>query len=162
MASAAGLVATYGIAWLSPVMPWPLSCTAISTWSSVRFTDYDPTPLDFVARSALANGVEPARFSTARLDWRDPPDERFEVILGADLLYENRLVPLVADVLDRMLAPGGVALLAGPFRTAAERFPDALKGRRLRCDASPVSAEGGELGPVRGTLYRVESGRPSR
>src|SRR5689334_17242665 len=36
----------------------------------VRFTDYDPAPLRFVAESARANGFDPSRFSAARLDWR--------------------------------------------------------------------------------------------
>ena len=63
----------------------------------VQFTDYDPAPLDFVVRSAAENGFDPTRFSTRRLDWRDLPDERYSIILGADVIYEARLVPLVAE-----------------------------------------------------------------
>ena len=123
----------------------------------VKFTDYDLTPLDFVARSALANGFDPSRFSTARLDWRDPPEERFPVILGADVLYEHRLVPLVADLLARMLASGGTALIADPYRVAAKRFPAAVEGlgRGLACEDWPITAESEELGALRGTLHRV-------
>ena len=40
------------------------------------------------------------------------PDEQFSIILGADVLYEARLVPLVAGLLARLLAPGGVGLIA--------------------------------------------------
>src|SRR4051794_11170797 len=45
----------------------------------VRFTDYDEAPLAFAARSARENGFDPATYSTARLDWRDLPDERYPV-----------------------------------------------------------------------------------
>ena len=45
---------------------------ALSRGLRVRFTDYDEAPLRFVAQSAAANGFDPARFSTARLDWRAP------------------------------------------------------------------------------------------
>jgi predicted nicotinamide N-methyase len=121
----------------------------------VTFSDYDATPLDFVGRSAEANGFDTSRFSTRRFDWREPPDERFPVILGADVLYERRLVPLVTDVLRRMLAPGGLALIAGPYRVATEGFAEAVGRASLHCEAVPVGAESAELGPVRGTLHRV-------
>jgi 2-polyprenyl-3-methyl-5-hydroxy-6-metoxy-1,4-benzoquinol methylase len=121
----------------------------------VTFSDYDDAPLDFVRRSAAANGFDLAQVSTLRLDWREPPSTRFSVILGADVLYERRLVPLVADVLAALLAPEGFALIADPDRLAAAGFASVLEARGLNVQASPVSADGGELGPVRGTLYRV-------
>jgi predicted nicotinamide N-methyase len=121
----------------------------------VTFSDYDPAPLEFVRRSAEANGFGPERYDTAVLDWREPPDRRYPLILGADVLYERRLVPLVADVLARMLAPGGVALIAGPYRVATEGFARALEARGLRCDAEPITSRSEEQGPIRGTLHRV-------
>lgn len=121
----------------------------------VTFSDYDKAPLAFVARSAAASGFPAASFEVRRLDWRDLPDERFPVILGADVLYERRLVPLVADVLRHMLAPGGLALIADPYRVSAEGFPGAAAERGLRCEVMAVSAGSDEMGPVRGTLHRV-------
>jgi 2-polyprenyl-3-methyl-5-hydroxy-6-metoxy-1,4-benzoquinol methylase len=121
----------------------------------VTFTDYDKAPLGFVARSAAANGFDPASYTARRLDWRQPSAEQFSVILGADVLYERRLVPLVADLLAAMLAPGGLALIADPYRAAAEGFAAAVSVRGLTCEAVAVSAESAELGPVRGTLHRV-------
>jgi predicted nicotinamide N-methyase len=93
---------------------------------NVRFSDYDAAPLRFVEESARANGFSCEQFSISLLDWENPPDERYPVILGADLLYEPRHVRLVAGVLGRMLAPGGEALLAGPYRAAAEALPGEL------------------------------------
>ena len=130
---------------------------ALSRGLHVTFTDYDEAPLDFVARSAAASGFDPGSFATARLDWRTPTAGRFGVILGADLLYEQRLVPLVADVLAAKLEAGGLALIADPYRVAAEGFAAAVEARGLTCEAVPVSAESAELGPVRGTIYRVTS-----
>jgi predicted nicotinamide N-methyase len=121
----------------------------------VTFSDYDAAPLGFVARSAAASGFDPAAYSTRLLDWRAPPDERFGVVLAADVLYERRLVPLVADLLAAMLAPGGLALVAGPYRVASVGFAAAVAARGLSCRSEPVSADGGALGAVRGTLHRV-------
>ncbi len=128
---------------------------ALGRGLSVCFSDYDEAALGFAARSAAANGFDPASYTTRRLDWRAPPDERFAVILGADVLYESRLVPLVAGLLDAMLAPGGLALIAGPYRVPAEGFAPEVAARGLSCEAVAVSAESADLGPVRGTLHRV-------
>ncbi len=120
----------------------------------VQFSDYDPAALDFVARSAAENGFDRSRFATRLLDWRDLPDERFAVILAADVIYEVRLVPLVADVLGKMLAPGGLGLIGTPYRVAAQGFPEAVAARGLICHPKSVTAET-EDGPIRGTIYRV-------
>ena len=121
----------------------------------VQFSDYDRAPLDFVARSAAENGFEAGRYVTRLLDWRNLPDERFPLILGADVIYEARLVPLVANVLAAMLAPGGVGLIASPYRLAAEGFPAAVESLGLTCRAEPATATTEDGRPIAGTIYRV-------
>ena len=151
--------------------PWPPGVTAleigcglglaglsalVAGLDRVAFSDYDETPLQFVARSAAENGIEPARVTTRRLDWRDLPAEHFPVILGADVLYERRLVPLVTSLIARMLAPGGVALIAGPYRVATEdELGPCLERDRLVAEAQPMTAQDERGQPVRGTLHRI-------
>jgi predicted nicotinamide N-methyase len=121
----------------------------------VQFSDYDPAPLRFIVRSAERNGLDRSQYKTRLLDWRYLPNERFPIILGADVLYERRLVPLVVGLLDRMLAPGGLGLIAGPYRVATEDFEPALGAAGLIYQSESITAitESGE--PVRGTLHRV-------
>jgi predicted nicotinamide N-methyase len=121
----------------------------------VQFSDYDRAPLDFVARSAAENGFDAGRYTTRLLDWRNLPDERFPVILGADVIYEARLVPLVANVLATMLAPGGEGWIASPYRVAAEEFPAAVESLGLTCRAEPATAKTEDGRPIAGTIYRV-------
>jgi len=128
---------------------------ALDRGARVIFTDYDPAPLHFVARSALENGFDRSRFTTRLLDWRDLPDEKFSLIFGADVLYETRLVPLVAILLDRMLAPDGFGLIASPYRVPAEGFPDALLPHGLCCEAEVAQARAEDGRLVRGTIYCV-------
>jgi predicted nicotinamide N-methyase len=128
---------------------------ALARGLRVQFSDYDRAPLDFVARSAAENGFEADRFVTRLLDWRDLPDERFPLILGADVIYEARLVPLVANVLAAMLAPGGVGWIATPYRLSAEGFPAAVASLGLTCRAEPATATTEDGRPVSGTIYRV-------
>lgn len=121
----------------------------------VVFSDYDPTTLEFVARSARENGFAPERWATRQMDWRDPPAERYGVLLGADVLYERRLVPLVTGVIDRMLAPGGLALVAGPYRVATEDLPGSLAERGLTATTRALRATDPSGRPVSGTLHRI-------
>jgi predicted nicotinamide N-methyase len=121
----------------------------------VRFTDYDAAPLQFVARSVAANGFDPSRYATAVIDWRDPPAESHSLILGADVLYERRLVPLVAGTIAKLLASGGEAWIADPYRAAAEDFPAIVASHGLACSLEPIEADSEEFGAVRGTLHRV-------
>jgi predicted nicotinamide N-methyase len=127
---------------------------AVARGLSVQFSDYDRTPLEFVARSAAENGFPPSRFGTRLLDWRNPPPERFSAILGADVTYEARLVPLVAGLLAAMLAPGGLGLIASPYRVADEGFRAAAESLGLTCHAEAATARTEDGRPVAGTIYR--------
>jgi predicted nicotinamide N-methyase len=128
---------------------------ALSLGWRVTFTDYDETALEFVRQSAAANGFDPATYTARFLDWRTLPEERFPLILGADVLYEQRLVPLVANLIARMLTTDGYALIAGPYRVATAGFARALAAHGLHHCDEPVAAYSEEQGPIRGTLYRV-------
>jgi predicted nicotinamide N-methyase len=135
---------------------------ALSMGASVHFTDYDATPLNYVARSIEESGLDARLATFERLDWRElPADRRYKIILGADVLYERRLVPLVANLLARMLEPGGLALLAGPYRVATKDLPAALDAEGMACEVTEIGIESPELGTLRGELHRVRR-RPVR
>ncbi len=129
--------------------------TALARGMNVHFTDHDAAPLHFVGRSIAANGFDPGRAKCSLLDWAEPPHEKYPVILGADLLYESRLVPLVAQVIDRMLAEDGRALLAGPKRAPTEGFAGAMCALGFRVECQPIQTSDWEGRPVRGQVHVV-------
>jgi predicted nicotinamide N-methyase len=128
---------------------------AMARGLTVQFSDYDRAPLEFVARSAAENGFDESRYRMRLLDWRSLPDERFPVILGADVIYEARLVPMVANLLAAMLDPGGMGLIASPNRVAAQGFPAAVESLGLTCRAEPANANAEDGSLIVGTIYRV-------
>jgi predicted nicotinamide N-methyase len=128
---------------------------ALARGHSVRFTDYDPGCFGFIERSADENGFEGSRFVCEVLDWRVLPETQYRIILGADVVYEHRLVPMVADVLERMLPPGGVGLFGSPYRVAAELFPAEVEKRGLLCQCEPRVVETEDGRRLEGTIYRV-------
>ncbi len=131
---------------------------AMAAGLDVTFTDYDEAPLRFVEKSLEANGFASGRSSIRRFDWRIPLGERFPLLLGADVLYEKRLVPLVCDVIRSTLEPGGVALVAGPYRVATEDLDHCLSTRGLEATAEAISTSVGASS--RGTLHRIRHRSP--
>jgi predicted nicotinamide N-methyase len=121
----------------------------------VQLSDHDPAPLEFVARSAAENRFDPGHYSIRQLDWHSLPDERFSIVLGADVIYELRLVRLVAALLSQILAPDGVGVIASPYRVAAEGFPAALADAGLTSQERVVTTRTPEGQAFEGTIYHV-------
>src|SRR5262245_57326383 len=89
---------------------------------NVTFSDVDETALTFAAANARLNGF-PDGWRTMPLDFRCPPEgERFPVVIGSDLMYEERLVEPLIGLLDTVLEPDGVCLIADPDRLPARVF----------------------------------------
>ena len=104
------------------------SVVALARGAEVLATDHYEAALDFAVHNARTNlGREPR---TALLDWHAP--ERlgtFDLLLAADVLYEQRSVTVLADLVPELLAPGGEALFADPRRKDAPLFLDLMAER---------------------------------
>lgn len=126
----------------------------------VTFSDVDETALTFASNNARINGFARG-FRTMPLDFRCPPDdEKFDAVIGSDLMYEERLVDPLVGLLDAVLAPGGVCLIADPDRLPARPFRWKLlqAGYDAVADFARTGEPGGER--TKGTIYRIRfSGR---
>ncbi|HXG23646.1 MAG TPA: methyltransferase domain-containing protein [Chthonomonadales bacterium] len=101
--------------------------------AQVTQTDYQADALNLARINALRNGVEGVRYLLA--DWREfYPVESYDVIIGSDVLYERTLHADLARILRRVLAPGGMLLLADPLRPQAVEFMSRLEGEGWRIE----------------------------
>jgi predicted nicotinamide N-methyase len=139
--------------------------------AGVTFFDWEPRAIEIVRASAARQPVADApghqapaaRFEYAVGDWRRPPPlGRFDLILGADVLYEQRNAPAVAAFLAGHLEPGAEAWIGDPGRPQAGPFPSlaASMGLEMRGEESVPSSDG--KSPI--TILRVrrpEIGAPS-
>lgn len=85
----------------------------------VLFADIERESLLF----ARLNGLRYGDVEAQRVDWqKDDLGRRFDVILGADVLYDRSQWPFLEPFFRKHLAPGGHILLGEPGRPSGEGF----------------------------------------
>jgi predicted nicotinamide N-methyase len=91
----------------------------------VLSTDYYEDALDVTRANVFRNLGKLAR--TRLVDWRHLPNDlgQFDLVFASDVLYEKEYAELLPEILDRLLVPGGAALIADPGRVAAPVFVEA-------------------------------------
>ena len=86
-----------------------------SSPESVLLTDLDPLAVELAQLGAEASGVADVCTCAVR-DWHAldtwPEEGGFDVVLGADVIYEPEACDAIAALLTRVLKPGGVFILA--------------------------------------------------
>lgn len=106
----------------------------------VDFTDYEPMAVDFCLQSAFANGFMADTAGGYKLDYREPVDRKYPLILGGEVLYEERLVRQVCGLIVQMMTPEGEAWLADPYRRACDRLDEILSEFSLVGETREASA----------------------
>ncbi|MGB9793127.1 MAG: class I SAM-dependent methyltransferase [Thermacetogeniaceae bacterium] len=92
----------------------------------VTLTDYKLEALELAAKNAARNSISGVSLLLA--DWRDfPLGERYDWVIGSDVLYNPRLNPYLGRILPHILAPGGQMLFAHPGREVTYSFLEQLK-----------------------------------
>jgi len=125
----------------------------------VIVTDCDEETLEFARASARLNAVELC--AVRRLDWRQPPAERYATIVGAEVVFTPETHAPLATLLATCLEPAGSAFLSDANRPAAEAFPAALHAvgldfRKFKARAPAIPGVDSLDGRVfDGTVYHV-------
>ena len=100
--------------------------SATKSGADVTFSDYENEALNFTRNNYFLNFGKRAK--TVLLDWRNPDhDKQYEIIIAADILYENRFLEPVYNTLNMLLTENGKVYIAEPNRTIAKPFFDLMK-----------------------------------
>ena len=118
-------------------------------------TDFIPEALQLAQENSEINGI--ANIKNVLADWRDfQIDEKFDWILGSDILYEPKLHPYLLKIFQENLAPGGSVVVADPGRDDAKKFIEELA--QAGWDVKTVAKEVYENGRrVNVSLYFLQS-----
>lgn len=104
---------------------------ALACGLKISFSDYDQRALDLALFNARQNGTE-KNAEGLLIDWREPIDRQFPVILGCDVIYEKQNHRPILGLLEKMLAPGGQAWISDPGRHQADAFLELLADSPFR------------------------------
>lgn len=104
---------------------------------TVHACDYDQDALAFTRHNAALNEVE-ERMTIRHMDWRTPDlTDRYEIIIGSDIVYERPDHQPILNLLETTLLPGGVFLLSDPDRRPTQTFVESLSRQGYRHTAQP-------------------------
>lgn len=98
---------------------------AAQAGGAVVVTDYEEDALRFARANADINLDAAARhrLRAELLDWRTPGVAgTYDLILGADIVYDRANFPFLLDVFRAFMAPGGAVLIADPERAIGRDF----------------------------------------
>jgi predicted nicotinamide N-methyase len=105
---------------------------ALAAGMHVTFTDYNPLAVELALENARRNGLG-AQANGLVVDWRNPPEQPFDMILGSDLIYDRQLhVPLMQTI-ERLASDDATIWIADGGRSATEEFY-AIASKRWRID----------------------------
>lgn len=115
------------------------AAAAVRAGARLVATDYSPHSLMLTELTCLLHGVEMP--GVREVNWRDPAADLMQaggsawpVVLAADVLYEQRDIEPVLDVLERILAPGGTVMLAEPGRRPSKLAIERARERGWRIE----------------------------
>jgi predicted nicotinamide N-methyase len=131
---------------------------AASYGARVVQTDGNERALDVCRVNGAANGMTGIDYRLA--DWTTWTDTaRYDVLLGADVLYAERQHPHLRRIFETNLAPGGRILLSDPFRSPSLRLLEALESDGWTIEISKWSV-GEDVAPRPIGVFELTS--PSR
>ena len=131
---------------------------AVDGPAALTLSDHDPLSLAVLPLNAALNGLTGTE--TWNLDWRELERAEagtFDLVVGCDVAYEARLQGPLLDVVERYLAPGGLALFADPGRTRLPGFLRRAAARGLAVVTEDV--EGQPAPPAAGAFRMVRIAR---
>lgn len=121
---------------------------AAQSGATVTFSDYEADALDFVrynVRRNLPAHVVESGIDVIQFDWRRPPLlEPFDVVIAADVVYEQRMFTPIKHVLSTLVAPSGIAVMTEPGRSVGEMFFASLKDSDFTISTEIMSVESDE------------------
>lgn len=125
----------------------------------VTFSDYVPMAVELALANATRNGFDTATGWV--LNWKQPMDSQFDVILASDVLYEQQNHAPILNVLDTMLRRGGAAWIGDPGRYHVATFIELARDRGFAVELR--GSQGERLGtPTSGRFQLLQLRRRKR
>lgn len=124
---------------------------ALARGDDVTFSDYRSEAVELARRNAADNGFPETKGLV--FDYREPTGERFDWILGSEVIYERSLHAPVLGLVRAMLTPGGRCWLGDAGRHTAGRFTEEARQRGF--EVHLFDADGREVNDLVAGEFRL-------
>lgn len=118
----------------------------------VTASDYHPLAEPFLRQNAELNGLEPPRYVDLPWESNQPELGDFDLIVGADVLYERGHAALLLGVVARHGSDAGQVLIADPGRGNSGAFATGMKALGYEFSEIRCAFAAGEVPPHRGRI----------
>lgn len=126
--------------------------------ADITASDRHPLAGEFLARNAALNSLPPVAFRIAQWTGPNPGLGTFDLIIGADILYERDHVALLSAFFALHANPVAEILITDPGRGHGNALNRALAAQGYLCSEVRSGFEAGEKPPFRGRLLRYRRG----
>ena len=93
-----------------------ITIASSSKCKNVLLTDFNPKTVENLCHNIELNDLQTV-CKAQIINWSDPstwPEEKVDFLIGADLIYQSDMVPLLVNAIEGLLAPSGRFLYASP------------------------------------------------
>jgi len=102
--------------------------SAAALGHNVTLTEHNPDALNFLRANAAINHCKNATIQ--KLDWFEPQLEgHFDVIIGSEIVYQERAVDALGHLFQKYLAPQGKVVLSERVRATGASFFEKMSPR---------------------------------
>jgi predicted nicotinamide N-methyase len=122
--------------------------------ADITASDHHPLAGEFLAANAQLNDLPPPVFRIAQWSGAHPELGRFDLIIGADVLYEREHVGLLAGFIALHAQPRAEILISDPGRNHANALTRELQAQGFTHSERRCRFELAEKPPFRGRLLR--------
>ena len=91
------------------------------------FSDMVPITLEAVKETCRLNHIK--SFDTCTLDWSETIElnERYDMVLGCEVFYDEGILPDISHLLNQVLAPEGKGIFCDPNRLGLDTIEHAFQ-----------------------------------
>ncbi len=129
----------------------------------ITATDYEMMALQYARRNYIKNVGNEENAKFVYLDWRHPVlSEKFDFVIGADIIYERELFQDIVNVLKIAMTPNSICYLADPNRIFTMEFFEILKMKSFDFEIASKREVIYRDMKVNISIYRIKKSQMSR
>ncbi len=130
---------------------------AVQLGAFTMFSDMVPVTLEAVKETCHMNHI--SNFDTRTLDWSEKIEskERYDLVIGCEVFYDEVILPDIARVLEQVLAPGGKGIFCDPNRLGLDTIEQAFQEKfNLSIEQIPLNWPPRKIPNVKKMVYLYE------